>query len=135
MLSTLSSIADKTFIVGYILPLLLFLVVVGFLFIDVPAVHALLQIIATVESFEKLTYLVGGLWVLALLMQLVNQIQLQILEGYRWPVSKVDHLQKAQIASTLLTMLFKSWINSGRWPIRWGSRSRMISRRNGAPYA
>ncbi len=98
MLSSLASISDKTFIVGYVLPLLLFLFAGGLLFIDVPLVHAFLLTIATEESFEKLTYLIIALWVLALLMQLVNHIQLQMLEGYRWPVSRLGFLKRSQVA-------------------------------------
>jgi|SRR5580698_3719173 hypothetical protein len=90
MLSTLPKLADKNFILGFALPAFL-LTYVGLLLVgDVPPFDHLLNAVAQGENWEKLVYLVLGVWTFAILLQMFNQTQLQILEGYLWPISKVS---------------------------------------------
>jgi hypothetical protein len=90
MLSTLPKLADKNFILGFALPVFL-LIFVGLLLVgDVSPFDDLLNAVAQGENWEKLVYLVLGVWTFSILMQMFNQTQLEILEGYRWPISKVS---------------------------------------------
>jgi hypothetical protein len=95
MLSTLPKLADKAFIIGFFLPVLLFVLSGIALFSDLPEVKSLL---ATTETYsiEKFFYFVLIVWALAISMLLVNNIQFQILEGYRGPMSKLACLKNAE---------------------------------------
>src|SRR5215472_2815947 len=95
MLSTLPKLVDKAFVLGFFLPALLFVLAGLALFFDLPEVKSLL---ATTETYslEKFFYFVLIVWALAVSMLLVNNLQYQILEGYRWPMSRLARLKDAE---------------------------------------
>jgi hypothetical protein len=89
MLSTLPKLV-------FFLPVLLFVLAGLALFFDLPEVQSLL---ATTETYslEKFFYFVLIVWALAVSMLLVNNLQYQILEGYRWPLSRLARLKYAEL--------------------------------------
>jgi hypothetical protein len=96
MLSDLPKLADKAFVLGFYLPSLLFIFALLALFSDCGTFAALPATIKT-EDLEKLVYLVLAVWVLAVMMLMFNHVQLQICEGYRWPVSKFVSWKRAEV--------------------------------------
>jgi hypothetical protein len=96
MLSTLPKLADKSFILGFFLPSLLFITALLALFVDIPWVKKSLDAATDTGSLEKLVVFIIAIWTLAVLMLLVNRVQYQILEGIRWPISKLRGLKITQ---------------------------------------
>jgi hypothetical protein len=96
MLSTLPKLADKSFILGFFLPSLLFIAALLALFVDIPWAKTTLDAATDASSLEKLVVFIIAVWILAVLMLLVNRVQYQILEGIRWPVSKLRGLKIGQ---------------------------------------
>jgi hypothetical protein len=88
MLSTLPKLADKTFIIGFFLPTLLFAVAGLGLFSDFSIVREFLDDASKSEIAGRLVFLLLGLWSLSILMMVANHHLYQVLEGYRWPVCK-----------------------------------------------
>jgi hypothetical protein len=96
MLSTLPKLADKTFIIGFFLPTLLFAVASLALFSDFSFVQQLLKAASSREIAGRLVFLLLALWSLSILILITNHHQYQALEGYRWPVCKFDFLKKRE---------------------------------------
>jgi hypothetical protein len=88
MLSTIPKLADKSFILGFVLPVFLVVLVGLWLFSDVPPIDTLLNVASHGDSLEKLVSVVISIWTLSILMLTFNHAQFQILEGYRWPLSR-----------------------------------------------
>jgi hypothetical protein len=88
MLSSVSKLADKPFVVGFLLPSLVFAVAVVNMF---PMPCWLVPIINDVKvsnnPFANLTYFVLAIWIIATVLLIVNYDAYQILEGYLPPMS------------------------------------------------
>jgi hypothetical protein len=97
MLSTLPKLADKAFVLGFFLPVLLAVLAILALFNDLPEVRSLLTATGEGDRLEKLFYFVLVVWCLSVLMLLINNAQYQILEGYRWPFSQITRFKNAEI--------------------------------------
>ena len=93
MLSTLPKLADKNFILGFFMPVLLACVAFAWLFADVPAISKTVEALAKKDTIEQLTYFLLATWGLAILLQIVNLPLFQLLEGYRWPISAMRGLK------------------------------------------
>lgn len=89
MLSSVSNLADKNFIIGFFVPALVLLFGMAGLFDAVPWVHALNGKIGSDTSFTDLTYLAFGVWFVALLLMVCNYTFYRILEGYTFPFSRI----------------------------------------------
>ena len=85
MLSTLPKLIDKAFLVGFVVPLILFVACMAVAFPDVPQITAISD--AMGEGLEKAAYVGAIVWFGAVLLMIVNSLLYQILEGYRWPTS------------------------------------------------
>src|ERR1700733_15143367 len=96
MLSTLPKLADKAFVLGFFLPVLLAVLAILALFIDVPEVRSFLTATAEDDQLEKFFYFVLVVWGLSIFMLLINNVQYQILEGYRGPFSKLTRFKNAE---------------------------------------
>lgn len=92
MLSTLPKLADKSFIVGFLLPVILFLVALLFLFSDVGWVLDILHAFLSRNKIEQFVYIALLVWCLSVFMMMLNQLLYQIVEGYKWPISKFSQL-------------------------------------------
>ncbi len=96
MLSSLPKLADKAFIIGFFIPTLLFVLAIAGLFHGHAWTKPILDIASASKDWDKLAYFALGVWVLSLLVMMFNHIEMQILEGYRWPVSKIAHLKRKE---------------------------------------
>jgi hypothetical protein len=96
MLSSLPKLADKAFILGFFLPTLLFVLAIAALFYDQPWANTVLNAVSQVNAWDKLAYFVLTVWVLSILLMMFNLIEFQILEGYRWPISKISRFKQAE---------------------------------------
>lgn len=88
MISSVSKLADKNFIIGFFVPALVLLFGLAYLFNAVPWVQHLGEKIASDTSFADLTYLAFGVWLLALLLMICNLSFYRILEGYTYPFAR-----------------------------------------------
>lgn len=87
MLSTLPKLADRAFIVGFVLPSLLFAIALLVLFSQPDQVAALLRPVKEDGGTTILVLLAAGVWLLAVLMQVLNYFLYRFLEGYLPPLS------------------------------------------------
>ncbi|MBV9652990.1 MAG: hypothetical protein JOZ42_00355 [Acetobacteraceae bacterium] len=87
MLSTLPKLADRAFVVGFLLPSLLFTVGLLVLFSQMEQVLALLKPTKEENSTTALVLLAVAVWLLAVLMQVLNHWLYRSLEGYLPPLS------------------------------------------------
>jgi hypothetical protein len=85
MLSTLPKLADRAFIIGFLLPALVFSALGLWLFGDPDQVRDLLKIAK--EDTAQLLLMLGGVWLLSVLLLIVNQALYRCLEGYIPPLS------------------------------------------------
>lgn len=98
MLSTLPKLADKVFILGFFVPSLLFALALSVLLQDVHPFSAIARALGKAKSLESLAYLVLGTWALAVVLLMVNHTLYQMLEGHRWPLSRVGFLKRREEA-------------------------------------
>jgi len=84
MFSSLPKLADRTFVIGYLLPTLLFVCALAALFSDQPLVQGL--IFGETQGWDKIFGLVIGVWAAAVFLQFVNTYLIKFLEGYERPI-------------------------------------------------
>jgi hypothetical protein len=96
MLATLPKLADKAFILGFFLPTFLLVLAVAGLFHDQPWGAKVLAVASQKDGWDTLAYFVLAVWGVAVLLMMANHMQLQILEGYRWPVSKMSVFRRRE---------------------------------------
>jgi hypothetical protein len=84
MLSTLSKLADRNFVLGFFIPTLLFSLASILLFLDAPPVDTWLGDL-TSKDLGKAAYLLLAVWVVAVAMTMANQPLYRFLEGYTFP--------------------------------------------------
>jgi hypothetical protein len=84
MLSALPKLADRTFILGFFLPTLLFAIASLLLFSHVGDAGKWLDVL-TAKDIGKGVYLLLAIWVGALVMLILNRWWYQVLEGYKLP--------------------------------------------------
>jgi hypothetical protein len=84
MFSSLPKLADRTFVVGYLLPTLLFVCALAALFADQPLVRGL--IFGETQGWDKIFGLVIAVWAAAVFLQFVNTYLIKFLEGYESPI-------------------------------------------------
>jgi len=96
MLATLPKLADKAFILGFFLPTLLLVLAIAGLFHDQPWGAKVLAVASQKDGWDALAYFALAVWGVAVLLMMANHMQLQILEGYRWPVSKMSIFRRRE---------------------------------------
>ena len=87
MLSSLTKLADKNFVIGFFLPALLAIFAAAFVFTKVPALIPINQAFSSEKSLADLAWVVLGTWVLAVLLMTANHMLYRLLQGYLPPVS------------------------------------------------
>jgi hypothetical protein len=87
MLSTLSSLADRNFILGFFLPVAVAAVALLSLFQDVPFVADLWIAAQNADSIVALTSVLLAIWLLSALLMIANVPLYQLLEGYWGPLA------------------------------------------------
>lgn len=99
MLSQLPKLLDKAFVLGFFFPAMLLVLALGGIFFDQPWASAFFAAAANdKEGWEKFAYFILATWVLSILLMTLNRVEFQILEGYRWPLSKCNWLKKRETA-------------------------------------
>lgn len=94
MWSTLPKLADKGFIVGFVVPAIVFTLYIVLIFPDFTKIGSLGQIFNQLQSIEKIAYIGALLWAFAILLMLVNDILFKVLEGYYWPTASLKCLKR-----------------------------------------
>lgn len=118
MLSSLPKLADKAFIIGFLLPVIIFLAALLALFSDLPWVKDKLNTFTASDKIEKIVYISLLVWSLSILLMTVNHSLYQIVEGYRWPISKLAQLwsredQRFTRKSRRFEELGRKWSEAG----------------------
>jgi hypothetical protein len=85
MLGSVSKLADKTFIIGFFVPVLLAFFAAAYIFQSIPVIGRISVALASDKGFTDLTYLAVTVWFLALLLLGFNYDCYRILEGYVAP--------------------------------------------------
>ena len=88
MLSNLPKLADRTFVIGFFLPALLFGIVLLRLFGDVPICSAIWKGLKEKDAGDAIFFLLA-VWTAGVVLSTVNHETYRVLEGYRWPVSQL----------------------------------------------
>lgn len=96
MLSTLPKLADKSFILGFLLPSILFFVGIYFVLVDVKWVQETAKAAMNKEALETFVWGAVAAWLFAISLSIVNHLLLQILEGYKPPFSVIPLLRARQ---------------------------------------
>jgi hypothetical protein len=96
MLSSLPKLADKAFILGFFVPTLLFVTAVTALFPEQDWAKGFLSAATEKDGWDKFAYFILMVWVLSIFLMMFNLVELQILEGYRWPISKISHFKRME---------------------------------------
>jgi hypothetical protein len=87
MFSSLPNLADRPFIVGFLVPTLALLLCIALLFADQPFGQAILAAAAGGEGIESLLAAVVLVWFVAIGLMMLNRPLLQVLEGYHGPLA------------------------------------------------
>ncbi len=86
MFAAIPKIADKTFVVAYLLPVILFAAVNLAFFRDTDAAQDILEKISGDEKdLQKVAYIAFVLWGASIALMILNQIVFKIIEGYHMP--------------------------------------------------
>src|SRR5262245_44363756 len=117
MLATLPKLADRTFILGFFLPALLFTCGALWIFADDPNVSLLIGKLLDKEPGDAV-FLVLGVWVLGVILVTLNHPLYRFLEGYSWPIStfarsKTKYQQILAAGTTELNHLYNRWSHEG----------------------
>jgi hypothetical protein len=84
----LNKLADRDFVVGFVLPVLLFCAAIAFLFRDTTVVGSIYSALIDLKSFTSLTMLVLVIWTLATLLMAWDTTIYRVLEGYVGPFKR-----------------------------------------------
>jgi hypothetical protein len=118
MLSSLSKLADRSFILGEFLPSLLFIVALLLLFHDQQLPKALIEAV-TKKDVVVTGYLLLAVWASAVLLLILNVPLYRFLEGYEpfpgwladWP--KTRNRRQWQSSWMEMTALHDAWVDQG----------------------
>jgi hypothetical protein len=88
MLSSLPKLADKNFLIGFIMPVLLGATGLLALLRDLPPFDGIYRSLLSTDDFTKLTIVVLTLWAVAILLLLLNLLLYRVLEGYIGPFNR-----------------------------------------------
>jgi hypothetical protein len=123
MLTTIPRLADKAFIIGYLLPTGVFLIAITILFSDVAFFSAVNSLIQSDRSFDKILYLGLALWGASIILMIANHNIYQFVEGYTWPIPQLaskfgsTEVNRFKRLSKQLSDLGRRWTAAGeRFP-------------------
>jgi hypothetical protein len=92
MLSSVSKLADKAFVMGFFLPALLG-VYVALKILHCPPWLTALCTVKAENPFESLTYVALAVWVVAVLLLSLNHLAYRVIEGYTPPLAWLPFLK------------------------------------------
>ena len=96
MFATLPKLADRNFVVGFLLPVLIASLAGMFLFRDTAAVGAIYDAVLHQKQVTDLTLVLISIWGVSVLLTLLNHQIYRLLEGYTWPLRRQRWLEKWQ---------------------------------------
>lgn len=96
MFGSLTQLASRPFMVGFVLPVLIACVIGYYLFSDVEFVATLKPFVMQSESWDKIAYLAVTVWAIALFLSMTSNAQYRLLEGYSWPVNHFQHWEEKE---------------------------------------
>jgi len=94
MLSSLSGLADRNFVVGFLLPTLIAAVLLTWLFQGYAFVAPIWETLRSADGFASLTLFVLAVWCAAVLLAVFNVQLYRILEGYYGPLSGKRRIER-----------------------------------------
>jgi|HubBroStandDraft_4_1064222.scaffolds.fasta_scaffold04741_4 hypothetical protein len=98
MYSTLSTIADRNFVIGFFIPALLGIIATLSVFGEgVPYLASMAKNVQSAKSLTDLTYFVVTVWTLGVLLSISNYLIYRILEGYTPPLAWCGFMRKWHI--------------------------------------
>ncbi|HEX4861323.1 MAG TPA: hypothetical protein VFV07_08805 [Rhizomicrobium sp.] len=97
MLSSLANLADRNFIIGYLLPVVFAVLASLLLLRDLPAFAPVWDSIVDVDKFASLTLLTIGIWGAASLLFSMSVQVHRLFEGYAGPL-KAERWRRIQLA-------------------------------------
>lgn len=98
MISSLSSLVDRNFVIGFLLPVTVAAIALLFLFQDVPLLGQWWSAALNTAKFTTLTLLVLAIWGLSVLLSVFNISLYKILEGYYGPLAREGSRESARKA-------------------------------------
>lgn len=96
MFASLSTLADRSFVISYVLPTLLFSLAAVFLYWDFAGVREIFQDFVVEGNVSKLLHLTVIAWSVSLCLSLVSIPLIKLLEGYHRPISKLEWLRRSE---------------------------------------
>jgi hypothetical protein len=116
MLSSLPKLADRAFIIGFLLPAVLFLVGFYVVFSDIEAVAKAAEAAFAKEALETFVFAAVVAWLLAISLSILNHGLLRAFEGYRFPIRrfKAKQIKSFREINAKITELDKQWSDMGR---------------------
>lgn len=85
MMSSLSNLADRNFVIGYLLPVIVTIATASGLFPDVPFIAILWDKGQSIDNIVAFTSVILATWLIAVLLLVANTSLYRILEGYTGP--------------------------------------------------
>jgi hypothetical protein len=96
MFASLPNLADKAFVIGFVLPTLIATLTLLFLFNDVAPFKAAYVASHSIKTFSELGALTLAMWAAATLLLFWNEWQYRFLEGYVGPFKRKAWREKVQ---------------------------------------
>lgn len=118
MLSSLPKLADRTFVLGELLPSLLFAIALLFLFQDQPTAAAWIDAVTEKSIGWQGVYFLLAVWVIAVVLLVLNHPLYRFLEGYKLPrrlaeCLKKRHRRRLRAVLAELKELYAKWAEQG----------------------
>lgn len=102
--------------------MIIFYSVITILFVDTSMADRILEAVDEKSDVERIVFLSLVVWVSSILLMVSNNQIYQVIEGYRWPISKCDWLRRRELSrfeamSSRFKELGKEWRAQGdRYP-------------------
>lgn len=98
MLSSLSALIDRAFVIGFVVPITILIASISIIFDDLEIVKQLATAASAADGFQAVFIPLLFLWLCAILLEMINTSLYRFLEGYTWPMNrkswKVARLKK-----------------------------------------
>ena len=98
MLSSLPKLADRSFLIGYLVPAALFLAAFASLFSDWPDLVGALGLGGEADGLEVLAKAAISVWLFAIVLSLLNTVLYRVVEGYLPPITWLGFLKRRALA-------------------------------------
>ncbi|MGO7979581.1 hypothetical protein ACC691_16895 [Rhizobium johnstonii] len=97
MLSSLPKLADRSFILGFLVPSVLFFVAIYLIFGDIPWIAEALKAAMEKDALEAFVWGTVATWLFAIILSILNHSLLRTLEGYLPPFSWIPFFRTRRV--------------------------------------